>query len=168
MGDAARASVNVTLDPQLLPRLASLVGAQQFMTSYRNVDLANCGLTPDDVEARDDSTLAHSLAKAVAEANAEITGCRFRPQPHVLLSVRLRGNPLGAAGVQAAARTLLSRGPLMLQSLVLSDVGAGDEGVCALAEALASPNGPVSLLTLDLSSNRLTMLAAQVGCVCAT
>ena len=159
--DAARASVNVTLDPQLLPRLAALVGAQQFMTSYRNIDLANCGLTAEDVAAQDDSTLARSLATAVAEANAEIVGCRFRPQAHVLLSVRLRGNPLGVAGVQAAAGTLLSRGPLMLQSLVLSDVGAGDEGVRVLAEALASPNVPISLLTLDLSSNGLTMLAAQ-------
>ena len=165
--DAARASVNVTLDPQLLPRLAALVGAQQFMTSYRNIDLANCGLTAEDVTAQDDSTLARSLATAVAEANAEIVGCRFRPQAHVLLSVRLRGNPLGVAGVQAAAGTLLSRGPLMLQSLVLSDVGAGDEGVRVLAEALASPNVPISLLTLDLSSNGLTMLAAQAGCICA-
>ena len=165
--DAARASVNVTLDPQLLPRLAALVGAQQFMTSYRNIDLANCGLTAEDVAAQDDSTLARSLATAVAEANAEIVGCRFRPQAHVLLSVRLRGNPLGVAGVQAAAGTLLSRGPLMLQSLVLSDVGAGDEGVRVLAEALASPNVPISLLTLDLSSNGLTMLAAQAGCICA-
>ena len=161
--DAARASVNVTLDPQLLPRLASLVGAQQFLTSYRSIDLANCSLTPDDVAAQDDSTLAQSLAAAVAEASAEITGCRFRPQPHVLLSVRLRGNPLGVAGVQAVARTLLSQGPLMLQSLGLSDVGAGDEGVIALAEALASPNRQVSLLTLDLSSNGLTMLAAQAS-----
>ena len=159
--DAARASVNVTLDPQLLPRLASLVGAQQFLTSYRNIDLANCELTANDVGARDDSVLARSLAAAVAEASAEIIGCRFRPQPHVLLSVRLRGNPLGIAGVQAATRTLLSRGPLMLQSLVLSGVGAGDEGASALAEALASPNAPVSLLTLDLRSNGLTMLAAQ-------
>ena len=161
--DAARASVNVTLDPQLLPRLATLVGAQQIMTSYRNIDLANRGLTAEDVAAQDDSTLARSLAKEVAEANAEIANCRFRPQAHVLISVRLRGNPLGVAGVQAAAGTLLSRGPLMLQSLVLSDVGAGDEGVRVLAEALASPNAPISLLTLDLSSNGLTMLAAQAG-----
>ena len=77
--DAARASVNVTLDPQLLPRLATLVGAQQFMTSYRNIDLANRGLTAEDVAAQDDSTLARSLAKEVAEANAEIANCRFRP-----------------------------------------------------------------------------------------
>ena len=161
MVDAARASVNVTLDPQLLPRLASLVGAQQFLTAYRTIDLANKGLQAEDMAPQDDSVLARSLATAVSEASAEIMGCRFRPQPHVLLSVRLRGNPLGVAGVQAVGRTLQARGPLMLQTLVLADVGAGDEGIQTLAQGLSGANAPVSVLMLDLSGNRLTMLAAQ-------
>ena len=48
--DAARASVNVTLDPQLLSRLAAIVGANNTLTAHRTVELSNRSLRAQDLE----------------------------------------------------------------------------------------------------------------------
>ena len=86
----------------------------------------------EDVEAAE-ATLA--AAAAQAEAGAEVQGCRFRPQPHLLIQVRLQGNPLGEEGFGVVAQALQTCAPLKLHSLNLSACGAGDGGGAARGES---------------------------------
>ena len=151
MSDAARASVNVNLNPHVLARLASKIGAPRSLTVHRIVDLSRVGLDESTCEVR----VSQVLAMAQAEAATEIQNCRFRPQPNVLISLRLRENPLGPAGTKALAHALLLRAPLALRVLSVPGVGAGDAGVAALASALGATSA-VHLISLDLSDNQLT------------
>jgi hypothetical protein len=152
MSDAARASVNVNLNPHLLSQLATKVGAPRSLTVHQSVDLSRSQLSePRVVEAR----VSEALAAVQADAATEIQSCRFRPQPNVLISLRLRENALGDAGTKAVAQALLLRAPLTLRVLSLACVGAGDAGVAALASALGATSA-VHLVSLDLSSNQLT------------
>ena len=159
-GEPTRASVNVALDPTLLSRLAARVGAPRGLTVHKLVDLSrldelgNCA--PHEVEAR----VSHELAEAQGQAASEVQSCRFRPQPNVLISMRLRESQLGDAGIKAVAQALLLRAPLTLHMLSLAAVGACDAGIDALADALAATSA-VQLLSLDLSSNRLTSAAGS-------
>ncbi|KAL1525345.1 hypothetical protein AB1Y20_020205 [Prymnesium parvum] len=147
----SRASVNVTLDEQLLPRLAACVGATTSLTAYRRVDLSRRELTPQDI-----SLVEQAIQAAVEDTAAELQLCRFRPQPSVLISLVLRENArLGDEGVAAVVDQLLLRTPLHLQGLSLAAVGAGDAGVARLAAALGDPSRRISLLSLDLSNNLL-------------
>ncbi len=149
----ARASVNVNVDQSLLSRLASRVGAASYLTVHRAIDLSGTDLTPNDVEFK----LSQALASAQAEAGGEVQGCRFRPQPNVIISLRLRDNRrLGDAGTRAVTSALMLRAPLTLRVLSLSGVGVGDSGVTALALALAGATSTVSLVCLDLSDNKLS------------
>ena len=152
--DAARASVNVTLDPQLMARLAQRIGTQSYMTATRTLDLASQGLSVADLGPGGKMSLARLLTAAQSEALSELQSCRFRPQPHVLLSVRLRANPLGDHGLRIVADAVRCSAPLTLHSLCLGSVGAGDAGVEALVEAI---DGCACVLhNLDLSANHLT------------
>lgn len=130
----ARASVNVNVDPALLSRLAARVGANSFLTVHRLIDLSRSGLADAAVA---EFKVSQALASAQADAAAEVQGCRFRPQPNIIVSLRLRDNPLGDAGTKAAAQALLLRAPLNLRCLTLSNVGTGDVGTAALVAALA-------------------------------
>ena len=152
--DAARASVNVTLDPQLMARLAQRIGTQSYMTATRTLDLASRGLGVAELGPGGDMSLAGLLTAAQSEALSELQSCRFRPQPHVLLSVRLRANPLGDPGLCIVADAVRCAAPLTLHSLCLGSVGAGDTGVGALVEAIDGCS--CVLHNLDLSANRLT------------
>jgi hypothetical protein len=160
MSDAARASVNVTLNPhQTLSRLAAKVGAPRSLTVHKLVDLTRAvpaDTPPAEVEAR----VSNSLAALQAEAAAEVQSCRFRPQPNVLISLRLRENALGPAGTKAVAQAVLLRAPLTLRVLSLASVGAGDAGVAALASALAATSA-VHLVSVDLSDNGLSAAAGN-------
>lgn len=149
----ARASVNVNVDPALLSRLAARVGANSFLTVHRLIDLSRSGLADAAVA---EFKVSQALASAQADAAAEVQGCRFRPQPNIIVSLRLRDNPLGDAGTKAAAQALLLRAPLNLRCLTLSNVGTGDVGTAALVAALAGATTQVTLVSLDLSDNQLT------------
>lgn len=153
MSDAARASVNVNLNPNLLSSLAAQVGAPRSLTVHRVADLSRelHGAAPSTIEAR----VSQVLASLLAEANAEVMACRFRPQSNCLISLRLRDNPLGPAGTKAVAQALLSRAPLTLRVLSLAGVGAGDSGVATLTSALGATSA-VHVMSLDLSDNGLT------------
>ena len=56
ISDAARASVNVNLNPNLLSNLAAKVNAPRSLTVHRVVDLSRAsdveGMEPEDIEAR--------------------------------------------------------------------------------------------------------------------
>ena len=153
--DAARASANVNVDHQkLLAQLLRKIGlARTTLTVHRLIDLSRSveitgALSPRELEAQ----LSHKLAEAQAVASAEIQACRFRPQPNVLISLRLRECPLRDAGVKAVAQALLLRAPLTLHVLSLAAVGARDDGVSALAAALAA-TGAAHLAPLHLSTS---------------
>ena len=171
MSDAARASVNVNLNPNLLSQLAAKVGAPRSLTVHRVADLSrqlHDVKSPRELEAK----VAQLLGALQAEAGAEIMSCRFRPQPNCLISLRLRENPLGPAGMKAVAQAMLSRAPLTLRVLSLASVGAGDKGVLALTSALGATSA-VHLMSLDLSDNGLTgsagpPLAALIAAKCAS
>ena len=160
--DPSRASVNVQLDPTLLPRLAARVGASSFLTAHRRVDLSKKGLHAKDCQAVN-SLLAQAISTAMHFATAEVQRCRFSPTPDVLISLTLRENgDLGDEGVRAAVETLLeSSASARVGSLSLAAVGAGDAGVCTLAAALTDAHCQLKLASLDLSSNRLSAVAAH-------
>jgi hypothetical protein len=144
----------VALDPTLLSRLAARVGAPRGLTVHKIVDLSGkelTGRTAREIETQ----VSHELAEVQAQAASEVQACRFRPQPNVLISLRLRNSPLGDAGVKAVAQALLLRAPLTLHMLSLSGVGASDAATRELADALTA-TGAVRLLSLDLSGNHLS------------
>ena len=64
MSDAARASVNVNLSQQLLPRIAAKVGAPRSLTVHRLADLGggsqalDDARTPGEIEAKVSQVLA--------------------------------------------------------------------------------------------------------------
>lgn len=152
MSDAARASVNVNLNPHLLARLATKVGAPRNLTVHRVIDLSRSDLSGS---RRVEEHVRDVIAHAQADAAAEIQNCRFRPQSNVLISLRLRDNPLGDAGTKAVVHALLLRAPLTLKVLSLAGVQCGDAGLAAFAAALG-PTTAVHLISLDLSDNALT------------
>ena len=157
MADAARASVNVQLDSSLLSRLATRVGAPRSLTIHRLVDLSrndNLRNNPREVEAQ----VSHELAEAQSQAALEVQSCRFRPQPNVLISLRLQRSTLGDPGLMAVAQALLLRAPITLHVLSLAAVGCGDVGVASLIAAISATNA-VQIVSLDLSGNSLTARA---------
>lgn len=149
MDPHSRASVNVTLDGQLLPRIAACVGATTLLTAHRLVDLSRRHL-----KARDSLVIERALNEATQDATAELQFCRFRPQPSVLISLVLRENEqLGDDGLAAAVATLEHRSPLAMHALSFACTGTGDKGVHRLAQALADPARLLTLVSLDLSGN---------------
>ena len=155
ISDAARASVNVNLNPNLLSNLAAKVNAPRSLTVHRVVDLSRAsdveGMEPEDIEAR----VSQMLAPLQVEAASEVQSCRFRPTPNILISLRLHETPLGPTGIQGVAQALLMRAPLTLHVLSLAGCGLGDEGVSSLTGALGATSA-VHLLSLDLCDNGLT------------
>ncbi|KAL3919749.1 MAG: hypothetical protein SGPRY_005517 [Prymnesium sp.] len=153
----SRASVNVSLDAGLLPRLAARVGATPSLAAHRLVDLSSSHLTPHHAHI-----VQKALTSATQDAAAELQLCRFRPQPSVLISLILRDNPLlGDQGLSAVVDTLLERAPLRLHLLSLTAVGASERGVKRLAEGLNDPTRPITLASLDLSHNAIDIDACS-------
>ena len=91
MSDAARASVNVNLNPNLLSRLAAKVGAPRSLTVHRVADLSrqlhNVN-SPREIEAR----VSQLLAALQAEAGAAWAG-RARANGTYRCSPRGRSPP---------------------------------------------------------------------------
>jgi len=165
--DPGRASVNVSLDPNLLTRLAARIGAGQTLTTYSEIDLASRGLTAADLADGGACDLAHKLQTVLSEGVSAAHASELHPRSRVLFNLKFRDNPaLGDAGAGAVGAALASF-PLELHSLSLASTGLSDPGVSALSDSLLygarSVNGTAgsSVSRLDLSCNSLGAGAAS-------
>jgi Ran GTPase-activating protein (RanGAP) involved in mRNA processing and transport len=165
--DPGRASVNVTLDPDLLTRLAACIGAGQTLTTYSEIDLASRGLTAADIAEGGASDLTHTLRSLQSEGTSAAHASQLQPCSRVLISLKLRDNPaLGDAGAGVIGAALASV-PSELHSLSLASTGLSDAGVLALINALVhsarsmSEAVGMSISRLDLSLNSMGARAAS-------
>ena len=165
---AARASVNVSLDPNLLTRLAARIGASQTLTNYVEIDFASHDLTAVELSPGGTSDLAREMRRAHAEGAFAAHDHHLHPKVSTLISLKMRGNPLGDEGLRVVATALTTCPGLALHSLNLASTAATYRGVSAVCDALlygaTVPSGGVSAIPLskmDLSVNSIDMTAAS-------